>query len=28
MILDWYQGSDRILGITAVGSERFRVINP
>ena len=26
-ILDWYQGSDGILGITAVGVERFRVIN-
>jgi Lon protease-like protein len=26
-ILDWYQGSDGILGITAVGIERFRVID-
>lgn len=24
-IVDWYQGSDGILGITAVGHERFRV---
>ena len=25
-ILDWYQGSDGILGITAAGVERFRVL--
>lgn len=25
-IVDWYQGSDGILGITAVGTERFRVV--
>ena len=24
-IIDWYQGSDGILGITAVGTERFRL---
>lgn len=27
MIEDWYQGSDGILGITAVGTERFEVLN-
>ena len=25
MITDWYQGSDGLLGVTAVGSERFRL---
>ncbi len=24
-IVDWYQGSDGILGVTAIGAERFRV---
>ena len=24
-IVDWYQGSDGILGVTAIGTERFRV---
>lgn len=24
-IIDWYQGSDGILGVTAIGAERFRV---
>jgi len=26
-ITDWYQGSDGILGITAIGEERFRVVH-
>ena len=26
-IIDWYQGSDGLLGITAVGGQRFRVIS-
>ena len=26
-ISDWYQGSDGILGVTAVGGERFRVLS-
>ena len=26
-ITDWYQGSDGLLGITAVGEERFRLIS-
>jgi uncharacterized protein len=26
-ISDWYQGSDGLLGITAVGEERFRLLN-
>ena len=26
-ITDWYQGSDGLLGVTAVGSHRFRVIS-
>jgi hypothetical protein len=26
-IIDWYQGSDGLLGITAVGQERFRLIS-
>jgi uncharacterized protein len=25
-IVDWYQGSDGLLGVTAVGEERFRVL--
>lgn len=25
MITDWYQGSDGILGVTAIGTERFRI---
>ena len=25
-IIDWYQGSDGVLGITAVGGERFRLL--
>jgi len=26
-IIDWYQGSDGLLGVTAVGEQRFRVIS-
>jgi hypothetical protein len=26
-VTDWYQGSDGILGITAVGTERFRLLS-
>lgn len=26
-IVDWYQGSDGLLGVTAVGEQRFRVIS-
>lgn len=26
-ITDWYQGSDGVLGVTAVGGERFRVLS-
>lgn len=26
-ITDWYQGSDGVLGVTAVGGERFRVVS-
>jgi len=26
-IVDWYQGSDGLLGVTAVGSQRFRVVS-
>ena len=26
-VVDWYQGSDGLLGITAVGSERFRLLS-
>ena len=26
-VVDWYQGSDGILGITAVGTERFRLLS-
>jgi Lon protease-like protein len=26
-ITDWYQGSDGLLGITAIGEERFRLIS-
>lgn len=26
-IIDWYQGSDGLLGVTAVGMQRFRVIS-
>ena len=25
-VIDWYQGSDGILGITAIGTERFRLL--
>jgi Lon protease-like protein len=25
-IVDWYQGSDGLLGITAIGEERFRLL--
>jgi Lon protease-like protein len=27
MVSDWYQGSDGLLGITAVGTERFRLLS-
>jgi Lon protease-like protein len=26
-IIDWYQGSDGLLGITAIGNERFRLLS-
>jgi uncharacterized protein len=26
-IIDWYQGSDGLLGVTAVGEQRFRVVS-
>jgi Lon protease-like protein len=26
-VIDWYQGSDGILGITAIGTERFRLLS-
>ena len=26
-VTDWYQGSDGILGVTAIGTERFRVLS-
>lgn len=26
-IVDWYQGSDGLLGITAIGEQRFRLLN-
>ena len=27
-VTDWYQGSDGLLGITAIGTERFRLHSP
>ena len=26
-VIDWYQGSDGLLGITAIGTERFRLVD-